>query len=110
MTAFVFTILLGVGLLVFAAFLAQRASKGGSNAAFFTLLRKLATVLAVIVFIWAVAGTSVVWVPSGKIAIFERTYLGKSLAPGRIVAIEGELGPQAKIMTAGFHVAPFITL
>jgi len=67
-------------------------------------------VLGLIIVIWAVIGTSAVWVPSGKIATLKQTYFGNSLPPGRIVALDGELGPQAKILTAGFHPMLFVTL
>lgn len=76
----------------------------------FGLLRIVAGFLAVVVLIWAIVGTSMVWVPSGKIATLRRIYMASSLPPGRIVALDGELGPQARIMTAGFHWETFITL
>ena len=113
MTMFIFKIILGIILIATAKYLIGWATKPRRDTNDAQLARfgsKIAYALAVIMFLYAVAGTSVVWVSSGKIAVFERTYLGTSLAPGRIVAIDGELGPQAKIMTAGFHVKPFITL
>lgn len=60
--------------------------------------------------LWAFVGTSMVWVSTGNIATLKRVYFGKSLQPGRIVALDGELGPQARILTAGFHWEPFITI
>ena len=73
-------------------------------------VRFVALVLAILMLAFAVIGTSVVWVNSGSVATLKRVYFGKSLPPGRIVALDGELGPQARIITAGFHVEPFITL
>jgi hypothetical protein len=66
--------------------------------------------LALIMLAWAIIGTSVVWVSSGNIATIRRVYVGTSLPPGRIVALDGELGPQARILTAGFHLSLFINL
>lgn len=74
------------------------------------LFRRLSRIACVLVAIWAIVGTSVVWPSSGHFATLNRVYFGSSLPPGRIVALEGELGPQAKIITAGFHFDPFITL
>jgi hypothetical protein len=66
--------------------------------------------LGIFMIAWAFIGTSLVWVPQNHIATLNRIYIGKSLPPGRIVALEGELGPQARIITAGFHAEPFLTL
>lgn len=41
----------------------------------------------------AVIGTSMIWVPQNHIATLKRVYGGKSLPPGQIVALDGELGP-----------------
>lgn len=113
MTAFIFKILLAIGLAFTAVWLGNWANKtrrDETDAKLARTGRKVLLGLVVLVFMWAIVGTSVIWVPSGKIATFERIYLGKSLAPGRIVAIDGELGPQARIVTAGFHIDVFVTL
>jgi hypothetical protein len=68
------------------------------------------TALAVFFVAWAFLGTCMVWVSTNKIATLKRTYFGSSLPPGRIVAADGELGPQARILTAGFHFEFLITL
>ncbi len=77
------------------------------------LLKTVANTLrlvAVLCMLWAIVGTSVIWVTSGHIATVKRVYFGSSLPPGRIVALDGQAGPQARIFTAGFHLQPFITL
>jgi len=57
--------------------------------------------IAAIVF--AVASTSFVRVPDGHLGQLFRIYGGGSLIEGRIVAVHGENGPQARILTPGFH-------
>jgi hypothetical protein len=53
--------------------------------------------------VFAVASTSFVRVPDGHLGQLFRVYGGGSLTDGRIVAVNGENGPQAKILTPGFH-------
>ena len=57
--------------------------------------------IAAIVF--AVASTSFVRVPDGHLGQLFRIYGGGSLSEGRIVAVHSENGPQARILTPGFH-------
>jgi hypothetical protein len=47
--------------------------------------------------------TSFVIVPDGHLGQLFRNYGGGSLREGRIVAIDGENGPQAEILAPGFH-------
>ena len=53
--------------------------------------------------IFAIASTSFVRVPDGHLGQLFRVYGGGSLTEGRIVAVHGENGPQAAILTPGFH-------
>src|SRR5262249_17891073 len=53
--------------------------------------------------IFAVASTSFVHVPDGHLGQLFRVYGGGPLTEGRIVAVHSENGPQAKILTPGFH-------
>jgi len=69
-----------------------------------------ASVLAIFLAIWSVLGTSCVWVAQGHFMTLQRVYFGSSLQPGQIVGLDGQLGPQSRILLAGFHFEPFITL
>src|SRR5215212_10630904 len=42
-----------------------------------------------------------------EIAIKERRYFGKRMPPGRVVAIEGEVGIQADVLKPGLHLIRF---
>jgi hypothetical protein len=63
----------------------------------------IARVLGAIIFLFAIASTSYVRVPDGHLGQLFRVYGGGPLTEGRIVAVHGENGPQAKILTPGFH-------
>jgi len=52
---------------------------------------------------FGVLSTSFVQVPDGHVGHLFRIYGGGSLGAGRIVAANGENGPQAEIFTPGFH-------
>ncbi len=44
-----------------------------------------------------------------EIAILERRWLGKTMPDGRVVALEDEIGIQARILGPGLHfLIPFI--
>ena len=58
----------------------------------------------------AVASTSFVHVPDGHLGQLFRIYGGGSLPAGRIVAVNGENGPQARILTPGFHAWLLVNL
>lgn len=66
--------------------------------------------LGALVILFALASTSFVYVPEGYSAHLFRIYLGRSLAPGRIVAASGEKGPQARLLAPGFNVEPLINV
>jgi hypothetical protein len=60
-------------------------------------------VIGVLGMLFAIASTSFVRVPDGHLGQLFRVYGGRSLAEGRIIAVHGENGPQAGILTPGFH-------
>jgi hypothetical protein len=63
----------------------------------------LARVVGVVFILFAIASTSFVFVPDGHLGHLFRVYGGGPLAGGRIIAADGENGPQAEIFTPGFH-------
>lgn len=54
--------------------------------------------------------TSFVIVPEGRVGHLTRVYLGKPLPEGRVIAFDGEMGPQAKVLMPGFHFSPFLNV
>src|SRR5262249_45308322 len=92
---FLFGLLIGIIALLAPAFMPQSMRN-----AFGALALRVVGVLAII---FAIASTSFVHVPDGYLGQLFRVYGGGSLTEGRIVAVRGENGPQARILTPGFH-------
>jgi SPFH domain / Band 7 family len=74
------------------------------------LPRGAARVAGVLLIFFAIASTSYVHVPNGYSAHLFRIYAGGSLPEGRIVAANGENGPQARILPPGLHIEPLINV
>ena len=66
--------------------------------------------LGALVILFALASTSFVYVPDGYSAHLFRIYLGRALPPGKIVAADGENGPQARILAPGLHIEPLVNV
>ena len=69
--------------------------------------RGLGVVLAA-VGLFLLASTSFVYVDPDGVGHLKRIYAFEELPRGRIVALEGEKGPQADILGPGFHFIPFV--
>jgi len=54
--------------------------------------------------------TFVLIVPSNQYAQFNKKLGGPSLKDGKIIATDGEMGPQAFIVREGFHLMPFVRI
>jgi uncharacterized membrane protein YqiK len=66
----------------------------------------LASVIAAIIFIVL---KSIIVVDGREIAVLERRWFGKKMPQGRVIAMTGEIGIQAKTLGPGLHlVIPFI--
>jgi SPFH domain / Band 7 family len=66
--------------------------------------------IGIIIMLFAFASTSFVFVPDGHLGHLFRVYGGGSLTEGRIVAADGENGPQAEVFTPGFHIRPLLNV
>jgi hypothetical protein len=61
--------------------------------------------------IFAIGGflsRSFIIIDGDEIGALKRIYLGDQLPPGRIIALDGQNGPQAEMLGPGFHLIPFI--
>jgi hypothetical protein len=54
------------------------------------------------------ASTSFIFVDANQVGHLKRIYAFKELPPGRIIALDGEKGPQAQILGPGFHFIPLV--
>jgi SPFH domain / Band 7 family len=66
--------------------------------------------IGIIIMLFAFASTSFVFVPDGHLGHLFRVYGGGSLTEGRIIAADGENGPQAEVFTPGFHIRPLLNV
>ena len=64
----------------------------------------LGIVLFVILFL-VLAGNMIVIIGGQTVGIIERRYFGRPLPPGRVVAMPGEIGFQARVLQPGLHVS-----
>src|SRR5262245_51571711 len=69
-----------------------------------------ARAIGIIAILFAFASTSFVFVPDGHLGHLFRVYGGGSLTDGKIVAANGENGPQAEVFTPGFHIRPLLNV
>src|SRR5262249_22477136 len=64
--------------------------------------------VGIVIILFALGATSYVHVPDGHLGQLFRVYGGGSLPAGKIIAVHGENGPQARIFTPGFHFEPLV--
>lgn len=67
------------------------------------------TLLGLSIIAYALVFTSVVYVKKDKFATINKIY-GKSMPPGRRIATDGELGPQAQVYTQGWHFSFLVSI
>lgn len=60
--------------------------------------------------IFLASSTSFVRVGSDEVGHLKRVYFGAELPRGRYIALEGQKGPQARVISPGFHFMPLINL
>ncbi len=85
----------------------------GKSASAFNLLNNImgtaaGGVLLVAVGLALLASTSFVQIDGDKVGHLRRIYGYKELPPGRIIALDGQKGPQAAILGPGFHFIPLV--
>jgi hypothetical protein len=56
------------------------------------------------------ASTSFVLIGADKVGHLKKTYLASDLEPGRIIALPGQKGPQARLLGPGFHFEPLLNV
>jgi uncharacterized membrane protein YqiK len=58
---------------------------------------------ALVVFLAGLAFSTVTYVPSDRVGVVTKNMFGSSLREGKIVAVNGEMGPQADVLAPGLH-------
>lgn len=95
-------VFLSVAALFAAAFIARRSLSGRP------LVDRTIKVSLVVFAIIGFLSRSFVIVDGDEIGALKRIYLGDELPPGRIIALDGQKGPQAEVLGPGFHLIPFV--
>ena len=98
-----FLIWIAVGTAIFFAFPRIARALPGLLNRFSGLIAGIGRIAGIMIIFAAIALTSFLWVPDGKLGTVFRIYGGSSLTEGKIIAISGENGPQGRIFTPGFH-------
>lgn len=68
----------------------------------------LGGIVALGIGLFMLASTSFIFVDANQVGHMKRIYAFKELPPGRIIALNGEKGPQAEILGPGFHFIPLV--
>ncbi|WP_346898628.1 hypothetical protein [uncultured Roseibium sp.] len=68
----------------------------------------LGGIVALGIGLFMLASTSFIFVDANQVGHLKRIYAFKELPPGRIIALNGEKGPQAEILGPGFHFIPLV--
>lgn len=67
-------------------------------------LRGLVVTGALVAVVAGILLSSIRFVPEDRLGVVVRNALGPKLPPGKIIATEGEMGPQARILPPGWHL------
>ena len=72
------------------------------------LLGRVGGTLLIVFGAYQLMASSFVFIDADRIGHLKRIYAFQDLPPGRIVALDGQKGPQARILGPGFHFIPLI--
>lgn len=70
----------------------------------------ISSIIGVTILSVALLSTSFKYVPAGYTGHIVKKYGGSTLAPGKIIATNGELGRQAKILSEGLNFSPLLNI
>jgi uncharacterized membrane protein YqiK len=94
-------IVVGLGLAIAIVTMAMRYPAANPSAA--ATLRAAGTIAALLIFAASIVLSSVRYVGENAVGVVVKNALGPKLPPGKIIATEGEMGPQARILPPGWH-------
>ena len=99
-------LVLGIGTLVGSTF----AQIGPLGRIFGTGKQRVVAILLIAIGITGFVSRSFVTIGADSIGTLTRVYFDDNMAPGQVVALDGQKGPQASILPPGFHFIPFINV
>jgi hypothetical protein len=74
------------------------------------LFTRLVQAVLLLVGVFGLVSRSFVIVDANEVGHLKRIYLAADLPPGKIIAADGEKGPQAEILGPGFHFIPLVQI
>ncbi len=111
-----FTAILGfILLLIGARFLFRRSPapdtpQDAKKAALSMLTGSVGGIGMILAGLALLASTSFALIGADKVGHLKRVYFASDLAPGRILAVPGQKGPQTEILGPGFHFRPLLNI
>ncbi len=99
-------ILAGVGVAGFA--ISSRLPTRGRDGTPWRLLGFLGSGVVSIVALFLLFLTSFTTIDSDEIGHLKRVYFGDAMPSGQVIALKGQNGPQAEILSPGFHFRPLL--
>ena len=101
--------LISIAMLAWAGYLLKNPIDKGDEQKSLIFTRVLQFGL-VAVGLFLLGSRSFVIIGANEVGHLERIYLASNLPPGKIIAPDGEKGPQAEIIGPGFHFMPFVRI
>ncbi|MEM8834706.1 MAG: SPFH domain-containing protein [Planctomycetota bacterium] len=83
---------------IFAGFILAAIPKVSNNS-----LRSAMAMVAIAVLFVGLAFSSVRFVPADRVGIVTKNVLGERMQPGQVIAVEGQIGTQGKVLQPGWH-------
>lgn len=99
-------LVLGVGTLVGSTF----AQIGPLNRVIGTGRQRLVAGILIFFGVVGFIGRSFVTIGADSIGTLTKVYFDDNMEPGQVIALEGQKGPQARVLPPGFHLIPFINV
>jgi hypothetical protein len=87
---------------------APQSTAGKVSRTFGFLMSRIGGVVIFLFGLFLLASSSFVFIDANSVGHLKRIYAFNNLPPGRIIATEGEKGPQAEVLGPGFHVIPLV--
>lgn len=90
------------------AIIGRKAASAGGNRLTALLRSPVAGLVLILIGGFMLLSTSFIFVDANGVGHLKRIYAFKELPEGRIIALDGEKGPQAQILGPGFHFIPLV--
>lgn len=102
--------LISIALIGWALYLFKKPLEIGSSEQQAQTSTKILQVTLFAIGIFGLVSRSFVIVDANEVGHLKRIYLASNLGPGKIIAAEGEKGPQSDILGPGFHFIPLVKI